>query len=100
MFCLNDNFFDIVFNLKINIRTYDFEKNKYKNTTKKNIWKYSFIILNGFILLSCFYALIFIIIPIIYFRIGQCSKKNPRLSEIKYENNHISILKERFTSNA
>ena len=100
MFCLNDNFFDIVFNLKINNRTYDFNENKYNNTTKKNICKYFFIVLNGFILLSCIYVLIFIIIPIIYFRITQCSKKNPRLSELKDGNNHISILKERLTSDA
>jgi predicted membrane protein len=99
MFCLNDNFFDIVFNLKINNRTYDFRENKYLHTTKKNICQFSFIILNGFILLSCFYALIFIIIPIVYFRISQCSKKNPRFSDIK-ERDHISILKERFTSDA
>ena len=101
MFCLNDNFFDIVFNLRINNRTYNFNEEKYKNTAKKIICKYSFIFLNGFILLSCFYVLIFILIPIIYFRIAQCSKKDPRLSQFNNENsNQISFLKERFTSNA
>ena len=80
----------------MNIETYDFVKNRYKSTTKKNIWKYLFIFLNGFILLSLFYTLVFILIPIIYFRLSQFFKKNQRISKIG--SNNISLLKERFTS--
>ena len=80
----------------MNIETYDFVKNRYKSTTKKNIWKYLFIFLNGFILLSLLYTLVFILIPIIYFRLSQFFKKNQRISKIG--SNNISLLKERFTS--
>ena len=63
------------------------------------MWLIGFVFANAFILLFCFYGLVFIIIPIIYFRIGQFSKKNQRLSERIYDNsNKISLLDERFTN--
>ena len=98
---MKDAFYDIVFNLIINNETYNFIENKYKdiNYTYQIIWKYIFIFFNGFIILCCLYVLIFIIIPIIYFRVSQCFKKNPRLSEIKSDSS-IDLLKERFTSDA
>ena len=101
IFCLKDEFYDIVFNLKINVETYDFDKGEYidANNTLKIIWKYTFIFFNGFIILCCLYVLIFIIIPIIYFRVCQSFRKSPRLSEIKSEST-IDLLKERFTSDA
>jgi hypothetical protein len=100
-FNLEDKFFDIVFNLKINNSSYNFTENKYndENYPKKIMWLIAFIFANAFILFFCFYALVFIIIPIIYFRIGQFSKSNPRLSERIYDNsNKISLLEERFTN--
>lgn len=98
---MKNEFFDIVFNLKIDKDTYNFVSEEYQDDfiIKKNICKYIFIILNGFIILCCIYALIFIIIPIIYFRISQCFKKNPRLSEMQSESK-ISFLNERFASEA
>ena len=56
----------------INFDTYDFSKREYIDKTEKYIWKTLFIGINGFILLGCVYALIFILIPIIKFRIFQC----------------------------
>ena len=55
-----------------------------------------FYFFNGFILLGLIYTLIFIVIPIVYFRIYQCFKKDPRVSRIV--SNNVSLLKERFTS--
>ena len=98
---MKNEFFDIVFNLKIDKDTYNFVSEEYQDDfiIKKNICKYIFIILNGFIILCCIYVLIFIIVPIIYFRISQCFKKNPGLSEMT-SGNKISFLNERFTSEA
>ena len=98
---MKNEFFDIVFNLKIDKDTYNFVDEEYQDDfiIKKNICKYIFIILNGFIILCCIYVLIFIIVPIIYFRISQCFKKNPLLSEMT-SGNKISFLNERFTSEA
>ncbi len=97
---MNDAFFDIVFNLKIDNSSYDFLKEEYKETWKKNTWKFFFIFFNGFIILFCTYVFIFILIPIVYYRIGQCIKKDTRVTEFKARlgSNNISILKERFTS--
>ena len=80
----------------MNYESYDFENHKFKKTTKKNIWQFLYIFANGFILLSLIYTLIFIIIPIIYYRLYQCCKKDARISKIG--SNNISLLKERFTS--
>lgn len=90
-----------MFNIEINIDTYDFDKKEFIGNSKiyKNLWKFTFIFFNGFIILCCVYALIFILMPIIYFRIIQRCKKSPRYSEIKNGSN-ISLLKERFTSDA
>ena len=99
IFCLKDEFYDIVFNLKINNDTYQNGKYVGSNNTLKTILKYNFSFFNGFILLCNLYVLIFIIIPIIYFRVCQCFKKSPRLSEIKSQST-IDLLKERFTSDA
>ena len=80
----------------MNYESYDFENHKFKKTTEKNIWQFIFIFANGFILLSLIYTLIFIIIPIIYYRFYKKKKKDPRISKIG--SNNISLLKERFTS--
>ncbi len=102
LFCLNDSFFDIVFNLKIDNSSYNFMKEEYNENWKKNIWKILFIFFNGFIILSCIYVFIFILIPIVYFRIGQCLNKETRVTEFKSRlgSNNLSLLKERFTSDA
>ena len=86
----------------MNKDSYNFEENEYKNPLNKYIWKFIYIFANGFILLGCIYTLIFILIPIIIFRIVQNSKKNPRISrDFPINNNsNIELLKERFTSEA
>lgn len=105
MFCLNDFFFDIVFDLMINNDTYDFTdcllcQGEYKDKTGKYIYKSLFIGVNGFILLGCIYVLIFILIPIIKFRILQCSRKRKsnRYTDINERLGSISLLKERLNS--
>lgn len=97
---MKNEFFDIVFNLKINISTYDFVNDEYNDNWKKNLWKFLFIFVNGFIILGCIYSFIFILIPIVYFRIGQCLRKDTRVTEFKERlgSRNISLLKERFTS--
>ena len=84
----------------MNYNTYDFTNNEFYDNTAKYIWYILFIFANGFILLSCIYVLIFIIIPIIYFRIAQCSSKNSRISNIteKMGESKISLLNNRFTT--
>ena len=110
---MNDNFFDIVFDIMINRDTYDCSqyepksnlciKGEYNkdNINKKLVWKYSFIIANGAILLGCIYTFIFILIPIIKFRILQCSRQRERRYSAITErigSNNISLMKERLTS--
>ena len=68
--CANDFFYDVVFNLYINVETYDFsDKGKYLGEYKNQFGKYAYktilIGLTGFILLGCIYTFIFILIPII-----------------------------------
>ena len=98
---MKEEFYDIVFNLKINIDTYNYDKLEYKDNNKieQILWKYSLIFFNAFIILCCLYTLIFILIPVIYFSVCVCFKKSPRLSEIKSQST-IDLLKERFTSDA
>ncbi len=113
MFCLNDNFFDIVFDVIINNDSYDCSeyelltnlcnKGEYKGKymAYKIAWKYFLIIINGAILVGCIYTLIFIIIPIIKFRILQCSRQRERRNSLISErigSNNISLMKERLTS--
>ena len=98
---MKDGFFDIVFNVIIDNSTYNFEDNTYKKTFQKNFYKVAFIFGNGFILLCCIYVLIFILIPVICYRIGQCSSKKMRISEYKEKidnTTQISLLKERLNS--
>ncbi len=103
---MNDFFYDVVFNLYINDETYDFsgEGNylgKYKNQFGKYACQTFLIWLTGFILLGCIYTFIFILIPIIKFRILQCSRKRePRFTEIseRLEGSHVSLMKERLNS--
>lgn len=85
----------------INFDTYDFSKREYIDKTEKYIWKTLFIGINGFILLGCVYALIFILIPIIKFRIFQCSEKRKRRYSIvgeRIESKNISLMKETLNS--
>lgn len=87
----------------IDIDTYDFEKREFKNKnyTEKMAWKIVFIGLNGFILLGCIYTLIFILIPIIKFRILLCSRKRENRYSVINEgigSNKISLMKERLNS--
>ena len=108
MFCLKDFFYDIVFDTKINVDTYNFINNtreyegEYKNKAEKYAWKTFLIAINGFILLGCIYTLIFILIPIIKFRIVQYLRKRRRYSEIseKIGTSNISLMKERLNSEA
>jgi len=104
--CANDFFYDVVFNLYINVETYDFsDKGKYLGEYKNQFGKYAYktilIGLTGFILLGCIYTFIFILIPIIKFRMLQCSRKRePRFSEIseRLEGSHVSLMQERLNS--
>ena len=100
MFYLDDGFYDIVFNVRMNNETYDLDNHKYKDPTEKIIWQILFIGVNGFIILCCIYVLIFILIPVIRYRIGHFSSKNKGLTEFREEidNNQISRLRERLTN--
>ena len=106
MFCLNDNFFDIVFDLYINDETYNFKdpityEGEYHNKTEKYACKIFLIGITGFILLGCIYTLIFILFPIIKFRIAQYSRKRQhRYSEIgeRLGSSKISLMRERLNS--
>lgn len=102
MFYLDDGFYDIVFNVVINKDTYDFNAHQYKHPTKKIIWEILFIGVNGFIILCCIYVLVFILIPVIRYRIGHFSAQNKRLTEFREEidNTQISRLRERLTNEA
>jgi len=85
----------------INFDTYDFSKGEYIDKTEKYIWKILFIGINGIILLGCVYTLIFILIPIIKFRIFQCSEKRKRRYSIVGErigSKNISLMKETLNS--
>ena len=85
----------------INFDTYDFSKGEYIDKTEKYIWKILFIGINGIILLGCVYALIFILIPIIKFRIFQFSEKRKRRYSIvgeKIGSKNISLMKETLNS--
>ena len=100
---MNDNFFDIVFDIIKNVDTYDFQKEEFKegNYKEKVAWKIGFIGLNGFILLGCIYTLIFILIPIVKFRILLCSRKREHRYSVINEgigSNKISLMKERLNS--
>ena len=95
---MNDNFFDIVFDVIIDKESYDFEKNEFKEKAERNLWRVGFIGINGIIFLGCLYTLIFILIPIIKYRISQCCRKRERrYSEIndRIGKSHISLMKER-----
>jgi len=104
--CAKDAFFDIVFDLLINNDTYDFEspfsvEGEYKDQTGKYFWKTIFIIANGFILLGCVYVLIFILIPLIKYRIIQFAKrKRENYGDIRDRigSSNAALLKERLTS--
>ena len=101
--CLNNKFFDIVFDIIINVDSYDFINNEFKegSLTEKYLWKIAFIGLNGIILLGCLYTLIFILIPIVKFRILMCSRKREQKYSVindRIGNNNISLMKERLTS--
>lgn len=103
---MNDFFYDVVFDLYINKDTYNFtdEVNyvgKYNDQSLKYACKTFLIIITGFILLGCIYTFIFILIPIIKFRILQCSRKRePRFTEIgeRLEGSHVSLMQERLNS--
>ena len=103
---MNDFFYDVVFDLYINKDTYNFtdEVNyvgKYNDQSLKYACKTFLIIITGFILLGCIYTLIFILIPIIKFRILQCSRRREsRFSEIsdRLEGSHVSLMQERLNS--
>ena len=99
---MNNKFFDIVFDIIINKDSYDFMNNEFKNgsKTEKCIWKVGFIGLNGIILLGCLYTLIFILIPIVKFRILMCSRKREQRYSVindRIGNSNISLMKERLT---
>ena len=99
-FYLNDNFYDIVFDLIIDNDTYDFENGEYKNKVPKILWFLAYVICNAFVLLCFIYILIFILFPIILYRIKHSStkpKKDIRVTE-QIGSQNISLLKERLTS--
>ena len=103
---MNDFFFDILFDLKIDIDSYDFTDRlnyigEYKDKSLKYLCKVFLIGITGFILLGCIYTLIFILIPIIKFRILQFSRRREsRFSEItdRLGGSHASLMKERLNS--
>ena len=105
-FCLNDFFFDIVFDIPINNETYNFTnisnfEGEYNSKTLKYLAEVCFIGINGLVFLGCLYVLIFILVPIIKFRILQCSNKrnyrSERYTEIsqKLRTGEISLMKEK-----
>lgn len=97
---MNDNFFDIVFDVIINKDSYDFINHEFKEKAERNLWRVGFIGINGIIFLGCLYTLIFILIPIINYRISLCCRKREqRYSEIndRIGTSHISLMKERLT---
>ena len=96
---INDYYYEIVFYLEINNKTYDFNNNKYIHNSTKNFYLSINIIFHIFILIFLIFCLIFIEIPIIR------NKKNPknkgRLTKIKekIENNEEQFdINERFTA--
>jgi hypothetical protein len=100
---LNNKFFDIVFDVIINIDSYDFINDEFKESSKKEkyLWKVGFIGLNAIILIGCLYTLIFILIPIVKFRILMCSRKREQRYNVINErigNNNISLMTERLTT--
>jgi hypothetical protein len=103
---VNDFFFDVIFDISINVDTYNFTDpgnyiGEYKNKSGKYASKIFLIGITGFILLGCIYTLIFILIPIIKFRILQCSRRREsRFSEIsdRLEGSHVSLMQERLNS--
>ena len=100
---MNNKFFDIVFDVIINIDSYDFINNEFKESSKKEkiLWKVGFIGLNAIILIGCLYTLIFILIPIVKFRILMCSRKREQRYNVINErigNNNISLMTERLTT--
>ena len=105
--CLEDPFFDIVFDLMINDETYNYKnfpcssEGEYKDKTKKTLSNICFIFINGVILLGCIYVLIFILIPIIKYRIIQFSKrKKENINDFRERigSSNAALLKERLTS--
>ena len=104
--CLNDFFYDIVFDIPINNETYNFSnlatfEGEYNSKTLKYFAEVCFIGINAFIFLGCLYVLIFILIPIIKFRISQCLNKgrsrSERYSQISenLRTGQISLMKEK-----
>ena len=97
---INDFFYDIVFGLEINSKTYDFNNNRFVHNSKKNLYLFINILLNIVILLFLLFCLIFIEIPI--FR----KKKSPQKQSGRYtkfkeniENNEEKFdINERFTT--
>ena len=98
IFCLRDNFYDIVFDLKIDIFTYDFTKEEYLNENPKIFWHLAYIISNAFVLLCFIYILIFILSPIIIFRVRNFWKKPVIRVTQQIGSTDVSLLKERFTN--
>ena len=95
----------------INNETYNFKsinfesiadsEGEYKDLSGKYFWKTVFIIANGFILLGCVYVLIFILIPLIKYRIIQFAKRRrENYGDIRDRigSSNAALLKERLTS--
>lgn len=97
--CCKDVFFDIVFDVMYVDPMYKPGISD-EGGNERTIWRGLFIVINAGILLWCIYVLIFIIIPIIHYRIQQCSKKEERVSEFRenIENKSLTLLQERFTN--
>ena len=97
-FHLDDNFYDIVFDLKIDISNYDFTKGEYLNENPKIFWHLAYIICNAFVLLCFIYILIFILSPIIISRVRNLWKKPVIRVTQQIGSTDVSLLKERFTN--
>jgi len=78
----------ILFLISQLIKTYNFSnlatfEGEYNSKTLKYFAEVCFIGINAFIFLGCLYVLIFILIPIIKFRISQCLNKGRSRSDKK-----------------
>ena len=64
---INNFFYDIVFDLELNSKTYDFNNSTFVHNSKKNLYLFINILLNILILFFLLFCLLFIEIPIIMY---------------------------------
>ena len=97
---INNYFYDIVFGLEINSKTYDFNNNTFVHNSKKNLYLFINILLNIIILLFLLFCLIFIEIPIIRYKKPpqKISGRYTKFKEKIEKNEEQFDINERFTT--